>query len=130
MRKSWRLWAAGMALVLVLALGVGVALLWPIPSEAERKAALICDGMTYNEASTSLGETSFAWESTQYDQRGVISKASTVFCYRYPDQSGLRVFVDSNSGLVDDVFIDDFPSVPLLTRLRRTLARIFPALKE
>jgi hypothetical protein len=45
----------GLALVALLAGGLAVAVLWPTPSEAERKAALIQVGMTGEQAEEVLG---------------------------------------------------------------------------
>src|SRR5713226_6953844 len=54
-RRNWKVWVAGIALVQLLVIGSVVAAMWPDPTEAERKAALIRVGMTLEEADAALG---------------------------------------------------------------------------
>jgi hypothetical protein len=119
MRKRWKVWVIGIALVLLLALGAGLALLWPVAdtSESERAASRIRVGMSFDEAEKRIGP-SLSW----------------VFCTdagwhrhgRFPDGSWISIHTD----LIDRVesFRATPPAAPAhpLTRLRRMLGRLVP----
>jgi hypothetical protein len=125
MRKRWKLWAAGMALVLVM-VGVGVLLLlWPATPLAEQKAPLIHEGMTYSQVQAVIGSPGASGPPRQYP---------TTIWWGFSDGSSVAVeyLLDeaTQQGVVARVRTLPAYSVPPLTRLRRTLARIIPALGE
>jgi hypothetical protein len=114
-RRSWKVWVAGISLVLLLIVGIGVAV-WPTPSEAQKKAAMIYVGMT---------------ESHLYETLNPLPPTSTSLkthgAWRFDDGSILNVGYDKEQR-VD--WIRARPADPPLTRLRRNLAGVFPFLAD
>ena len=128
MRKhNWKAWVAGIALAQVIVLGVDVVLLWPMPSAAEQATARIGVGMTEEEVAFSIRDYTAPWPGVS-DPRG--GRAWWFF----KDGSCLEVRFgpspDENTRPAVFLHATPPPPVPPLTRLRRTLARLFPALKE
>jgi hypothetical protein len=126
MRNRWKVWAAGLALVL-LVVGVGVVSMWPTSCEAERKAALVHEGLTYQEVAGLIGEPN---ELIEWNHQ------KSVRCKTFNDHSGLivcfRLEKDGNNlvGFLTSARVSPPPPVHPLTRLRRTLARLIPALGD
>jgi hypothetical protein len=116
-------WVAGIALVQLLVIGVGAALLWP--NEAEAAAARIRKGMTLSEAEEALGR-----------HGGGLGGSMRAQGYQYPFEDGSCLTLSLvRSGLWEPWDVGAFwtePPTPVhpLTRLRRTLARVIPALGE
>ena len=119
------MWVAGIALVIVFAAGVGQSLLWPMQSEAEQKAALIHEEMTWDQVLELLGPP---WSRRD--------PPADEFGWYQGDKSFLKVaFGPSEEGVRCVVSISADPPllyhrIHPLTRLRRTLARVFPFLAE
>jgi hypothetical protein len=119
-RRSWKVWVAGIALVQLLVLGVDVALLWP--SQAEQIASRLREGMTETEVEEAVGRLGgLKVETTGWKD------------YRpsFDDGSSLTVEMVRSERLGQEWRVRSFrvvPSAPAhpLTRLRRTLARVFP----
>jgi hypothetical protein len=124
-RRNWKMWAAGIALVIVFATGVGQSLLWPMQSEAEQKAALIHEEMTWDQVLELLGP--------RWSRR---DPPADEFGWKQCDKSFLKVaFGPSEERVRCVVSVSAEPPlryhrIHLLTRLRRTLARAFPFLAE
>jgi hypothetical protein len=125
MRLRWKVWLAGIALAQLLVVGVEVAL-WPTPSEAERLATRVRLGMTKDEARRALDG---------YDPYELRGWDSGFWCH-FADQSDLNVGLRRDAGpkgvrdTVSFIHTGTAPPEPPLTRLRRTLARVFPFLAE
>jgi hypothetical protein len=125
-RGRWKLWVAGIALAQLLVLGAAVALVWP--SEAEWVAAKIEVGMRRDQVWEVVNPSPSAWQppSTFFDE--------SPWVLNYADGSILSVeFTQPVEGRPERVaLVRTTPPPPVhpLTRLRRTLARIIPALKE
>ena len=132
MRKSWKLWLAGIALVQLLVIGVDVALLWP--SEAERGAALVRKGMTDSQVWEVLGEPCEGrFRLLPMTVKNVFH--DECYCCLFDDGSYLYVSLNGSGERREEFRVTNVRTqqplpAPPLTRLRRTLARIFPALKE
>jgi hypothetical protein len=115
----------GLAIVVLLVAGAGVALLWPTPSEAERKAGLIRERMTRSEVSKVLGPLPRAAEILLPDR--------VEFRWWQDDTSSIIIAFDSGLGVIEvRTLLPLFPPPPVhpLTRLRRTFARVLPFLGE
>jgi hypothetical protein len=129
----------GIALVQLLIIGVDLALLWR--NQAEVAGARLSVGMKYLEARETL------WLAGGYLPKRLLrrkdewkKRQSGVQEWKFSDGSAMRVAYetdwsvdDSMTGVsttVTSVFAIPPPSVHPLTRLRRTLARIFPALDD
>jgi hypothetical protein len=120
----------GLAVLLLLAVGA----LWPVRSEAERKAALLHVGMTEEEI-VNIVRPDRGPRILRSSDNGLAKSLSK----SYGDGSALFVEFDPEP-IVDGMplnairaaYIDTSPppTVPPLTRLRRTLARAFPFLGE
>src|SRR5258707_21583 len=118
----------GLALVLLLAIGAGPVLMWPTSSQAERKAATLRLGMPLGEASLICEKDISVWSA-------ITSLASPYrsFHCRFADGSKLTVRAERSREDVNTFLVSALQITPPehpLTRLRRTLARIMPALEE
>jgi hypothetical protein len=123
-RRSWKVWVAGIALAQLLVLGVDVALLWP--SEAEQIASRLREGMTESEVEEAVGGLGPGY---------VIRTGREIYHPSFDDGSSLAVVMVWSGRLGEGYRVGSFevvPSAPAhpLTRLRRTLARAFPFLRE
>jgi hypothetical protein len=129
-RRRWKLWVAGIALVQLLVIGVDVALLWPMPSEAKRSSALVEVGMEWQRAKELIPTGEIGPMVFRPDGLGgVLGPPHVVWIYS--DSSQLGVYLDlSASRVTSVVYIPPSQPVPPLIRLRRTLTRIIPALRE
>jgi hypothetical protein len=139
----------GLALVLLLALGVGATVLWPEPSEAERVAEHVNPGMERTPVLVLLvGQKKSLrgltlWENWE-PERGWVEPFAVSGPvrltshgrqrYDFKDGSALLVYYDWDRGQEHGHKVTSVRATPAtahtLARLRRTLARIFPALKE
>jgi hypothetical protein len=121
MCKRWRLWLAGIGLVQLLVIGIEMALLWPMPSEAEQWAERVRTGITPQQRRELASALLFnvGSKSMGYLER-----------YKFPDGSQLSFIYDSYADEIRDVTMRPGEPVPPLTRLRRALARLIPALGE
>jgi hypothetical protein len=123
MRYRWKAWVAGIATVQLLLIGIEVAL-WPTPSEAERFATHLQEGMPTEHARTILGGRVWSGPGSM--------GASGYFC-TFEDGSSLTLTVDGKRGSGKPYRVTSiriYPGGPLLNRLGRTLARLIPALQE
>jgi hypothetical protein len=126
MQGRWKLWVAGIALVQLLVIGAAVALVWP--SEAEWVAAKIEVGMRREQVWAVVNPSPSAWQppSTFFDE--------SPWVLNYADGSILLIEftprVEARPERVAWVRTTPLPPVHPLTRLRRTLARVFPVLGE
>jgi len=102
----------------LLVIGVVIALLWPTPCEADRKAALIRVGMTRSQARELVSSDSIARVNEKMPTTG----------WHYSDGSGLTIHCAGSEPHHRVERIQIFPPDSLI-RLRRTLARAFPFLK-
>jgi hypothetical protein len=121
-RRSWKVWVAGIALVLLLGAGAGAALFWSVPSKAEQLAARLRVGMTGLEVNEVLLDQQYYLEADP-------------FALRYDQDDGSELYVewdvqDAWPSKVTAIRPTPLPTDPPLTRLRRTLARAFPFLAE
>jgi hypothetical protein len=117
-RRSWKVWLAGIALAQLLFIGVDVAL-WPMPSEAERAATRLHEGMAREQVLEVVSEDHPGHGRPCGEQ------------WHFDDESILFVYYDGVSdNRVIVIHVATPHPVPPLTRLRRTLARAFPFLKE
>ena len=126
-RRSWKVWVAGISLAQLLVIDVDVAVL--IPSEAERAAAKIEVGMTWEQATQLLP----ALSTTLGERVSIVAYRVPVplsgpFFEFFDDGSVLTVTLDVSGACVET--IQPTRATHPLTRLRRTLARVFPALAE
>jgi hypothetical protein len=117
----------GLAVLLLLAAGVGVAVMWPTPSEAEEDAASIRVGMTTAQVREVI-------ESFPDTRRRLLATGDNgeVIGVNFDDESGLSIDYtgEGESRRVRDVEVFAPPPVHPLARLRRTLARILPSQGE
>jgi hypothetical protein len=115
-----------LAALLLLALDL-VAILWPRPAnQAEAFAANLRDGMLRADIEESL-------QSAGGMPVSRISPDDDSFAWRFDDGSTLAALFKSRSDAeARFVWVHAYPPdpVPPLTSLRRSLARVFPALKE
>jgi hypothetical protein len=128
MKTRWKRWVAGIVLVQLLVIGVDLALLWPTPNDAERVAAKIEVGMTWDRARELMQPRLSVWQSPS-------TVAKDAPCrWSYEDGSGLIITRDPTCQHV--IEIDTTPptlppaTVHPLTRLRRTIARVLPFVGE
>jgi hypothetical protein len=117
-------WVVGIALVQLLVIEIDAVLLWPTPCEAERKAVSIREGMTSKEVDKLAGTTRFGPYYVIEDRY----IWPTLLHWEY--EHGSRLVVALESGQVASIRTTPPTPIPPLTHLRRTLARVFPALKE
>jgi hypothetical protein len=124
-RTRRRILLLGLALALLLASGVLVALLYPMPSEAERTAAKLSVGMPWEQACVLAKSSAVGSGDLTLARRldGAIS-------WRYEDGSALTIDSDTMARCVASIETTRPPSVHPLSGLRHTLARIIPALRE
>jgi hypothetical protein len=135
MKRRRKVWDAGLSLFLLLALGVAAALLWPLPSEAEQKAAIIQEGMVSEKVAELLrggmhvdsnlipiGDLVYGVDGPFYEEGWTQNDGSTVFIK-------FKV-VGVDHSRVASVCTTPADPIHPMTRLRRSLARFFPALKE
>jgi hypothetical protein len=128
-RRSWKVWVAGIALVQALVIGADVAVLWPIPTEAERKAEMIQIGSLLSPESAEQLFGPSRWRTGCDGTEVTYSRQ----IWRFDDGSQLTIDISNRSNTdysVQDVQSSPARPVPTLTRLRRTLARILPFLAE
>jgi hypothetical protein len=129
MRNRWKLWTAGIALAQLLVIGADVAL-WPMPSEAEQRAASIDMEMKWVDAvmpSATYGRSGSPWPHATF-----MADSDTCF-WGFQDGSGLRVTFRGrmfSAQRIESISIMPPDPVHPLIRLRRTLARVFPFLAE
>jgi hypothetical protein len=123
MKGRWKLWAAVLALVL-LALGFGVAWLWPLPSEAEKEAALIRPGMTLEQ----LADLQLPAELMKLNP----TRDGVAYIYRDGSTLFMEFTLPVEGELIRIATVRTTPPTPVPhpTRLRRTLARVLPFLGE
>jgi hypothetical protein len=128
-RRYWKVWVAGIALVLMLLLGVVVSLLWPEPSgEAGRVAKQIHIGMMYTDALAVLDLNKAKRELYgPRDVDGAVKKTSASFTFEDRSEIMLQWDLSGRISLVSAGLPRQFHP---LTRLRRTLARVLPFLGE
>jgi hypothetical protein len=148
MKDRWKVWVAAIALVQLLVIGVDVVLLWPMPSEAEQVAECIREGMTDEQwaelrsrhlsgfvASHGISSENFYFDDGSHLHVGKLN--------HFPD---LAIPLDPGRGTwpmpkqpqpvplpyseILSIDASTAETVPPLTRLRRTLARILSDLKE
>ena len=127
MRNRWKLWTAGIALAQLLVIGADVAL-WPMPSEAEQRAASIDMEMKWVDAvmpSATYGRSGSPWPHATF-----MADSDTCF-WGFQDGSQLRVTLAHRFDQ-PITSISTTPPGPIhpLTRLRRLLARALPFLGE
>jgi hypothetical protein len=125
MKIRRRPWLLGLLLIVLLVGGSAVAVFWPSPTDADQWTALVHTGVNHQDLVRLFGK---AWEEKGYpkDKDGVIKREST---WHYPDGSTLTItFGPEREGKLNATSIQTTPAAPVhpLTRLRRTLARIFP----
>jgi hypothetical protein len=111
----------GLTVVMLLAVGFSAALLWPIPCEAEKKAALIRVGMTRSQARELVSSDSIARVNEQMPTCG----------WHYSDGSGLTIHCtvpEPHRIERIQIFPPDFRTS--LRRMRRTLAHVLPFLAD
>lgn len=123
MRKHRRLLAALLALVLPLALGVGATVLRPTLSEAEIALSQTHEGMWQTQVEEVVGLTPYCF----WGERGTPNWTTK---WRFPDGSGFTLVFEQGGVVLPVSEVHPPDAVHPLIRLRRTLARIFPALKE
>jgi hypothetical protein len=120
-RRNWKVWVTGIVLVQLLVIGADVAL-WPVPSEAEQAAGRMKVGET-------LDETDLPFFS-RMDAFGNLSgyRAQPAFS----DGSSLELMVSfrQDGEILDSVEVLRPNPIHPMTRLRRTLARVFPYLAD
>jgi hypothetical protein len=125
MTRRHRILLLGLPVVLLLAVGLAVSAVWPVPSKAERKAALIRVRMPLKE----LNELVFR-ERCVYPRSLAWNDIHVV----RPQDDGSRS--DVKLGPFDEgwpvLSFQTTPPPPVhpLTRLRRTLAHVFPFVDE
>lgn len=160
MKARWKLWVAGIALVQTLVVGVDVVLLWPIPSQAEQFLARLHDGMSMGAVNEAVKGPAYLSYGPGNDSSGpdgfcdITFSDGSVFSAKLrlgeefrtadplahlgvnPDEKLLLVLpatdlLPAGSRTVPNLGAAANP-VPItpLTRLRRTLARIIPALGD
>jgi hypothetical protein len=122
------------ALLFLLAGGVGAALLWPVPSDAERAAVKVEAGMTLPQAHVSAAANApgLIPHSSMWGPDPREDGPEDYLCF-YGDGSALVItFGPAGEGgrHVVSVAPSPPPSVHPLTCLRRTLARVLPFLRE
>ncbi len=137
MRHNWKLWVLGIVLMQLLVVGLDVVLLWPVPSEAESKAAAIQEGMTFAQVKEMLGPYHMMESYGFVQQRadGSPIPLDGYYSWGYSDGSGLTLKFQHDEADRPTVVIGierkpPTSSVDSQTRLRRTLSHIFPALGE
>jgi hypothetical protein len=124
--KNWKLWLAGILLVQLLVVGVDVVMLWPTQSYAEQAASQVKSGMTEDDVDKLI---SSYWVNTSMGRDTRVSD-HVQLCHRLGDGSILIVTSDPRSGRVVSAHSWNPVKTHPLTRLRRTLAHLIPALKE
>jgi hypothetical protein len=117
----------GLALVpLLLFGGVVIALLWLMPSEAERRAAMVEAGMTWLQTQEVALPNSIGPYTPTTDGR-----LDGDYYWTYADGSILIVtFGQADDRYASSVRTSPPPPADTMTRLRRTLARLLPFLGE
>jgi hypothetical protein len=142
-RRSWKVCVAGIAVVQLLVIGADVAVLWPTPCEADKAIVRIHEGMSFRSAKETVNALFFSiyWAKLGGDRRGWVCEFTFLDGSHFV--AGLRAPSDFQ-GIVDDFYADRvFLVLPFLeirpptpargspvATLRRTLARVFPALEE
>jgi hypothetical protein len=124
MCKRWKLWVAGIALGQLLVIGIDVALLWPMPTQAEALFPLFCTGMSEAEAKSVLGDGC---------EGGEFCACAKMYARSFEDRSLLLVILrEHKDGTFTVSFAEVISPAPVspLTRLRHILARLIPALGE
>jgi hypothetical protein len=124
--RHWKSWIAGIALAQLVVLGVVVAMLWPMPSEAEQAAARLCEGMKWH-----------AIEESLRSKQIISDRTSARYWWRHPDGSALLVSWDWD-GAGEQILVSFRATaaapVPALDRLRglfsRFLARVTPGARK
>jgi hypothetical protein len=149
-RRSWKVWVAGIALVQLLVIGVDVALLWPEMSEVDELATFVRPGMTEEQVYGLVGEHMpgrlvWVWGAVGRELWRPETGWAEVWTLRHrfaptlpTDKTRKTLFFEDGSKLIvyfqgDNVIsVDTTPPPPThpLTRLRRTLAGVFPFLAE
>jgi uncharacterized protein YndB with AHSA1/START domain len=123
--RRWMLLLA-VAVFALLANGLAIAARWPTPSEAERKAALLRVGMSWDET--------FVLMAPRWPMTYLGNEAGTRLYIGWPQSDGSQItvtFVPVEEGGRRALSIRTTPPpVHPLTRLRRTLARAFPFVGE
>jgi hypothetical protein len=125
-RRSGKVWVTGIVVVLLLAGGIVAATLWLTPTGtlAERAAAKVYAGMSCNELKQVVPES---WNLS------MDIRSHSEFCC-FSDGSTLWVRFDSANNVTSMLIPPSLnpmpPPVHPLTRLRRTLARVLPVLRE
>jgi hypothetical protein len=136
-RRSWKVWVAGIALVQALVILFDEAVLWPMPSEAEQQVASVAVGMSQWEVLVMF--LSPGDHTPRHGRSGEPLPRTTIIADNYScllefqDGSQLHVTFGRRRGFDQHVTsISTTPAAPVhpLTRLRRTLARVFPFLAE
>jgi hypothetical protein len=120
MRKRWKLWVAGIALGQLLVIGIDLALLWPTLSDAEHWADRVRMGITQQQRRELARYQWFSAGGMGHDWEG----------YKFSDGSQLSCYHNLSTDEITGVVVQPRAPVPPLTRLRRILARLIPALKE
>jgi hypothetical protein len=126
-KRSWKLWVTGIAVVQLLVIGVDMALLWPMPSEAEQLVVQIRPGMSANDVINLAGK----YSGFMAVRDGPLLWAS----WHFQDGSGFaldfKASLENHSVVILPVcYVSPAQSVPTQIRLRRTLARVLPFLAE
>jgi hypothetical protein len=127
----------GIALVQLLIVGVDVAM-WPTFSEAKRAAVLVREGMTFDQVQERIGliqmYVDYASIAKEHPGEWISPIVSNDYLRKFPDGSKLILTIPWDEQMIPSrvthLVIISPPHVPPLTRLRRTFARLIPALKE
>jgi hypothetical protein len=128
MSRRRRILLLGLALVLLLVVGVGAALLWPLPSEAEKALARVHEGMTFRQAREMLLDETVS--------TGKVRFGGETWCgFEFPDGSYFSATLRPGRNeewllVLPPAEVTPPRPVHPLTRLRRTLAHAFPFLGE
>ncbi len=129
MKQSWKPWLTGIALVQLLVVGIHLAMLWPMPSEAERVATLLHEGMTDTRAREVVGSRPSLAVASPGGGEDVLPATTLTLYWRFADGSQLSVACGAYR-LVRTIETSPAAPLPPLTRLRRALARILPFASE
>src|SRR5437667_6049365 len=130
MRRRWKTWTSALALVL-LALGVG-AMLCPTANVAERRTVSLREGMTWDEVMSVLAPSAVRLHQGRPSAR--INDFNTAYTWGYGDGSTLVVTFGIWDGCEPLTFCsfrtEPAPPADAMPLLRRTLARVVPALGD